>query len=95
MSVTQATLKIRTFHLDIVDLAFAEDDFNLLSDELKAELAARRAVLLAASRPKEAGFPAWLLWAFGIGLLIFAINIMNAPQDAPEPSRRPEIEQQQ
>jgi hypothetical protein len=34
-------------NLDVVELAFAEDDFYLLDDTLKAELSIRRAELMA------------------------------------------------
>jgi hypothetical protein len=52
LSMTQAALKIRTLSLEIVDLAFAEDDFSLLDDQLKAELSIRRAELMA-NQPLE------------------------------------------
>lgn len=45
LSLTQATLKIRSLNLDVVELAFAEHDFSLLDDTLKAELSIRRAEL--------------------------------------------------
>lgn len=47
LPLTQATLKIRSLSLEIVDLAFAEDDFSLLDDRIKAELSIRRAELVA------------------------------------------------
>lgn len=47
LSLTQATLKIRSLNLDVVELAFAEDDFFLLDDTLKAELSIRRAEVMA------------------------------------------------
>lgn len=93
----QAVLRMRTFSLDVVELAFAEEDYALLSDSLRAELAARRAVLLA-SLPKAARAsarpPRWLLWALGLGALITVLNIMNSPRGADPPPLSPRIEVQ-
>lgn len=84
MAQSQAILKIRTFSLDIVELAFQEADFSLLSDSLQAELATRRAVLLpqaTQSHPTSNRPPAWLLWALGFGMLLTMINLMNTPKE--------------
>lgn len=53
LPLTQATLKIRSLSLEIVDLAFAEDDFSLLDDRIKAELSIRRAELMANNNPEK------------------------------------------
>jgi hypothetical protein len=53
LPLTQATLMIRSLSLEIVDLAFAEDDFSLLDDRIKAELSIRRAELMANSTPEK------------------------------------------
>jgi hypothetical protein len=76
LSMTQATLKIRTLSLEIVELAFAEDDFCLLDDQLKAELSMRRAELMA-NHPlvKQVNLNS-IIWPIAIFVAIaFAIGV--------------------
>ena len=87
LSITQATLKIRTLSLEIVDLAFAEDDFSLLDDQLKAELSIRRAELMANHPLERQAIPNSSLWpiaifvaiAFAIGVAVF--NQQQSPDN--------------
>ena len=49
MGTTRAILMIREMSIEAVELAFREDDYMVLSDDLKAELATRRALLRSTS----------------------------------------------
>jgi hypothetical protein len=74
--LTQATLKIRSLSLEIVDLAFAEDDFSLLDDRIKAELSIRQAELMAnnTSKKNAVRYPKILLIAVLLAMA-FAIGV--------------------
>ena len=76
LPLTQATLKIRSLSLKIVDLAFAEDDFSLLDDRIKAELSIRRAELMANNTPEKHAvrYPNILLIAVLLAMA-FAIGV--------------------
>jgi hypothetical protein len=74
LSMTQAALKIRTLSLEIVDLAFAEDDFSLLDDQLKAELSIRRAELMANQPLEKQAIPNLSFWPIVI-LMAIALAI--------------------
>jgi hypothetical protein len=76
LPLTQATLKIRSLSLKIVDLAFAEDDFSLLDDRIKAELSIRRAELMANNTPEKHAvrYPNILLIAVLLAIA-FAIGV--------------------
>jgi hypothetical protein len=50
MSITNATLKIRTLSLTLVELAFGEDDYPALDERLQAELIIRKKSLEEASK---------------------------------------------
>lgn len=68
---SEATLKIRSFCLEIVDFVFADDDFNLLDDQLRADFSVRRAELMARSPPKAATVQGSNIW-----ILIIALSIL-------------------
>ena len=82
LSLTQATIKIRTLSLEIVELAFAEDEYNLLDDRLKAELSIRRTELLKlAPITKASSGPSPVIWLLIIiGGLWFATTMSNQPR---------------
>ena len=86
LSMTQATIKIRTLSLEIVDLAFAEDDFCLLDDQLKAELSIRRAELMANHPLEKQAIPNSSLWPIAIFVTIaFAIGVaVSNKQQSPD-----------
>ena len=93
---SEATLKIRTLDLNIVELAFADDDFPLLDDQLKAELSIRRAELMAIQTPEKAsiqGSNIWLL-IFGLSIaLLTSFVISNNRQDNGRQSPNPSLSQ--
>jgi len=93
LPLSEATLKIRSLNLDIVELVFADDDFHLLDDQLKAEFSIRRAELMASKAPAKATSRisgAWLLiiaLSIALSISIFASN--NRPNNggqSPNPS---------
>ncbi len=93
LPLSEATLKIRSLSLDIVELVFADDDFHLLDDQLKAEFSIRRAELMASKAPDKATpriSSAWLLIiALSIALSIstFVSNYRpNNGGQSPNPS---------
>ena len=86
LSITQATLKIRTLSLEIVDLAFAEDDFSLLDDQLKAELSIRRAELMAGHPLEKQDTSNSRIWPIAVFVAsAFAISIaVSNKQQSPD-----------
>jgi hypothetical protein len=70
LPLSEATLKIRSLNLDIVELVFADDDFNLLDDQLKAEFSIRRAELMASKAPDKATSRISSAWVLIIALTI-------------------------
>lgn len=93
LPLNEATLKIRSLNLDIVELVFADDDFHLLDDQLKAEFSIRRAELMASKAPDKATSQisgAWLLIiALSIALSISIFVPNNRPNNggqSPNPS---------
>jgi hypothetical protein len=76
LPLTQATLKIRSLSIERVDLAFAEDDFSLLDDRIKAELSIRRAELMANNTPEKHAVRYPNIWLIAVLLAIaFAISV--------------------
>lgn len=67
---SEATLKIRTLNLDVVELVFADDDFSLLDDQLKAECSIRRAELMARKIPEKNTLRLSTVWLLIIAVLI-------------------------
>jgi hypothetical protein len=86
LSMTQATLKIRTLSLEIIDLAFAEDDFSFLDEQLKVELSIRRAELMANHPLEKQAIPKSSFWPMAILVAIaFAIGIaVSNKQQSPD-----------
>jgi len=84
--MTQATLKIRTLSLEIIDLAFAEDDFSLLDDQLKAELSIRRAELMGNQPLEKQAIPNSSFWPIAILVAIaLAIGVaVSNKQQSPD-----------
>jgi len=84
LPITQAILMVRTMNLERVELTFAEDDYGLLDERLKAELAMRRAELLSASRTAKQAHPKrsnlWL-WALLILVGIWVLNSFGSGND--------------
>ncbi len=59
-----------------MDLAFAEDDFSLLDDRIKAELSIRRAELMANNTPEKHAVRYPNIWLIAVLLAIaFAISV--------------------
>ena len=59
-----------------MDLAFAEDDFSLLDDRIKAELSLRRAELMANNTPEKHTIRYPNIWLMAVLLAIaFAIGV--------------------
>lgn len=93
LPLSKATLKIRSLNLNIVELVFADDDFHLLDDQLKAEFSIRRAELMARRAPNKATSQisrAWfLIIALSLALSISIAMSNNRPNSggqSPSPS---------
>jgi len=92
MGRTQATIKIRGMSLEAVELAFQEDDYGLLNDFCKTELATRSSVLLKKSPTKESRsfnvLPLLLsIVAFFVVFSMFAAR--NEQRNTPAPTSLP------
>jgi hypothetical protein len=70
LPLSEATLKVRSLNLDIVELVFADEDFHLLDDQLKAEFSIRRAELMASKAPEKATSRISSAWFLIIALTI-------------------------
>ena len=96
LPLSEATLIIQSLKLNSVELAFADDDFPLLDDQLKAELSIRRAELMAIQTPEKAsiqGSNIWLL-IFGLSIaLLTSFVISNNRQDNGRQSPNPSLSQ--
>jgi hypothetical protein len=94
LPLEEATLKIRSLSIEIVELVFADDDFNLLDDQLKAEFSIRRAEL-AARRPLEKTAPQssniWLLLAMISIMLSISVFVSNNYQRPDNHSPKPAL----
>ena len=92
MGRTQATIKIRGMSLEVVELAFQEDDYGLLDDFCKAELAARRSVLLQKSPVKEGrlfNFLPILLSVIAFASVFSMFAARNEQRNTPAPTSLP------
>lgn len=89
LPLTQATLKIRTLNLEIVELAFADDDFHLLDDRLIAELSIRRSELVSQSHrlPEKKTSDNRTLLILVIALTAFVFGIF-ASEYIPKPVKQ-------
>lgn len=93
LALSEATLKIRTLSLEILDLAFADEDYNLLDDQLKAEFSIRRAELMgrpSLERASSQGPNIWILLIIAATILSISISLSNNrysnDRRAPSPS---------
>jgi hypothetical protein len=84
MSVTTATLKIRSMSLHLVELAFAEDEYPVLDDRLKAELIMRKKSLEAT--PREVQIvkqePSRWFWALVVVVGVWMLSLLGNQQPA-------------
>lgn len=72
MSITNATLKIRTLSLTLVELAFGEDEYPALDERLQAELIVRKKTLASASKEIEVARHDSSRWAWVIIVILGA-----------------------
>jgi len=84
MSLTNATLKIRTFSLSHVELTFSEDEYQALDERLQAELIMRKKSLEAASKEvqivKQA--PGRWVWAVVAVLGVWVLLLLGNQKQA-------------
>ena len=82
LPITQATIKIRSLSLEIVQLAFEEDEYSLLDDRLKAELAQRLAKLENPTTApiKRSASPSWVVWIAIIFSSLWLFTTLNNQQ---------------
>jgi hypothetical protein len=95
MQPVAAQLKIRQLSLEIVEHAFTEEAFPLLADDLKAELAIRKAKLQA-QQPQpiapQQGFnlAKQVVFWLGLALVVWVIALANQrPSDSPRLQQAP------
>ena len=82
--------------LNIVELAFADDDFPLLDDQLQAEFSIRRAELMAIQTPEKSAIQGSNIWLLIIALSIALLTcfvISNNRQDNGRQSPNPSLNQ--
>lgn len=72
MSITNATLKIRTLSLTLVELAFGEDEYPVLDERLQAELIIRKKTLESASKESQVVRHGSSRWAWFIIVVLGA-----------------------
>jgi hypothetical protein len=100
MGQTSAQLKIRQMSIQVIEQAFTEDSYPGLSDELKVELAMRRAELLGRQpQPDEPhhGYKLTkqIVFWMGVSLVVWVITFSNqrpntSPQLADPPVTQPQ-----
>lgn len=76
MSITNATLKIRTLSLTLVELAFGEDEYPVLDERLQAELIIRKKTLESASKEIQVVRHSSSRWAWVIIVVLGAWVLM-------------------
>jgi hypothetical protein len=88
MSITNATLKIRTLSLTLVELAFGEDEYSSLDERLQAELIIRKKSLEAASKEVQVirRGPNIGLWVVIIVLGVWVLTLLSNQKPADYPS---------
>jgi hypothetical protein len=75
-SINSSNICLQSFIRAAVDLAFAEDDFSLLDDRIKAELSIRRAELMANNTPEKHTIHHPNIWLMAVLLaMAFAIGV--------------------
>lgn len=88
MSITNATLKIRTLSLTLVELAFGEDEFPVLDERLQAELIIRKKSLEEASKGIQVirhGSNPWL-WVVVVVLGVWVLTLLGNQKSVEYPN---------
>jgi hypothetical protein len=83
MSTTNATLKIRTLSLTLVELAFGEDEYPVLDERLQAELIIRKKTLESASKESQVVRHGSSRWAWIIIVVLGAWVLMLMSNQKP------------
>jgi len=83
MSITNATLKIRTLSLTLVELAFGEDEYPVLDERLQAELVIRKKTLESASKEVQVVRNGSSRWAWVIIIVLGAWVLMLLSNQKP------------
>jgi hypothetical protein len=83
MSITNATLKIRTLSPTLVELAFGEDEYPALDERLQAELIIRKKTLESASKESQVVRHGSSGWAWVIILVLGAWVLMLLSNQKP------------
>jgi hypothetical protein len=83
MSITNATLKIRTLSLTLVELAFGEDKYPALDERLQAELIIRKKTLESASKESQVVRHGSSRWAWVIIVVLGAWVLMLLSNQEP------------
>jgi hypothetical protein len=83
MSITNATLKIRTLSLTLVELAFGEDEYPALDERLQAELIIRKKTLESDSKESEVVRHGSSRWAWVIIFVLGAWMLMLLSNQKP------------
>lgn len=83
MSITNATLKIRTLSLSLVELAFGEDECPALDERLQAELIIRKKTLESASKETQVVRHSSSRWAWVIIVVLGAWVLMLLSNQRP------------
>jgi hypothetical protein len=100
MDQTSAQLKIRQMSIQTIEQAFTEESYPGLSDELKVELAMRRAELLGRQpQPVEPhhgyNLAKQIVFWMGVSLVVWVISVANQrPSNTPQLSDPPAIQPQ-
>jgi hypothetical protein len=83
MSITNATLKIRTLSLTLIELAFGEDEYPALDERLQAELIIRKKALESASKEIQVVRHGSSRWAWVIIVVLGAWVLMLLSNQEP------------
>jgi hypothetical protein len=89
MSITNATLKIRTLSLTLVELAFGEDEYPALDERLQAELIIRKKGLEEASKDIQVirhGPNRWL-WVVIVVLGVWVLTLLGNQKSVEYPNK--------
>lgn len=98
MSPIEARLKIRQMSLQAVEQAFGEDAFPQLADDLKIELAMRKAELVERqpqplAPPPDNSLAKQIVFWLGLSLVVWLIAVANQRQSDSPPSLEAPSEQ--
>jgi len=83
MSITNATLKIRTLSLTLVELAFGEDEYPALDERLQAELIIRKKTIESASTSVQVVRHGSSRWVWVIIVVLGAWVLMSLSNQKP------------